>query len=137
MEAITLKSGHVFEPMSGPDWASSKKLFKILARELKSVDIDLTGLTEASIKDMDSGVLVTAFLQVAGSDAVESAVLECAARCTLQGQKITAATFEPQDMRRDYLPVAWEVMKLALLPFFEDLLSALSTPGKESSPSLP
>ena len=135
-EPITLKSGHIFEPMTGPDWADAKNLFKTFARELKSVDIHLEGIRSMDdVKNLDAGVIVKAFFQVAGSDSIESAVLACAKRSTLQGQKITDKTFEALEMRRDYLPVAWEVMKLALLPFFEDLLSALPAPEKAATAS--
>ena len=60
--------------------------------------------------------------------------MDCAKTCLLNGEKISDATFAKPDMRRDYLPVAWEVMKLALLPFFEDLASALSSPASPSPP---
>ena len=136
-EALTLKSGHVFEPMTGPDWADAKNLFKAFARELKQVDVHLEGIKSLDdIKSLDAGVILKAFFQVAGSDTIEAAILACAKRSTLQGQKITDKTFEAPDMRRDYLPVAWEVMKLALLPFFEDLLSAFPTPEKAGTASL-
>ena len=49
------------------------------------------------------------------------------ARCTIDGKKVVKDTFEPEDARQDYLPVAWEVMKLNLTPFFRGLdLSSLT-----------
>jgi hypothetical protein len=134
LEPILLKSGHVLVPGT-PDWEPSKKLFKIMARELKQVDISLEGLDMKAIQSMDMGVLLKAFFQVAGSDAIEACIIECASRSTLNDLKIVPATFAPPDMRRDYLPVAWEVMKMALVPFFEDLLSSFSIPARGSPQS--
>jgi hypothetical protein len=51
-------------------------------------------------------------------------------------ESITRETFESEGARRDLIPVALEVMKLNLLPFFEDLLLPSSTPD-EATPSPP
>jgi hypothetical protein len=131
MEAITLKSGHTLE-LGTPDFSTAKKLFKTLARELREVDIDLEGLDLSTLEGLDHGIIVKAFFQVAQSDAVEAAVMECATRSMLQGNKIVPASFENVDMRQDYLSVAWEVMKMTLSPFFAGLSFPSSTPAKPS-----
>ena len=137
MDAITLKSGHVLE-LGAPEFKSAKRLLKVCARELKTVDINLEGLDLENLKKLknaDAGFLVKALLQIIGSDEVEACILECARKSLLNGSQVKPETFEPEDMREDYLPVAWEVMRVSLVPFFVGLSLPSLTPEKESSPS--
>lgn len=134
MDAIVLKSGHVLQ-LGMPEFKHAKKLLKVCARELKSVDINLEGLDLETIKGMDAGVLVKALLQVIGSDTVEEAVIECASKSLLNDKQIKDVTFEPADMRQDFLPVAWEVMRLTLVPFFAGLSLPSLTLEREKAPA--
>ena len=140
MEKITLKSGRELSLAVAP-FASANKLRKEIVRELRQVKID-TEIASFDIKkiaatELDAKTINTlkdAVCQLLGSDTVESAMMECAGRCLLNGQKINQATFE--DAREDYLVVAWEVIKLNVAPFFADLVSQL-LPPREATTSAP
>jgi len=130
-DPIELKSGRVLAIGLAP-FSVANKLLKTIARELASVsfDMDLGNVDLASIKPRDINTLKNAAFQLLQSDAVEAALSECMKRCTYEEQKITPATFETEDARADYLPVAWEVMKANLTPFFKNL--ALPSLGSEA-----
>ena len=132
-----LKSGAVAE-LSMASFAVSARLFKAMANELKLVDVDIEGVDLSKVQDMDLNAIKNAILQLLGSDQIEKYLFDCMARCTYQGQKITTATFDTEEARGDYLPIALEVIKLNVLPFFKNLdLSSLAPakPPAKSSPS--
>ncbi len=122
MESKTLKSGHVLQ-LAIADFGVACKLRRIVAAELLKVDLDITKIDlQMDLAKMDPGMLRTMkdiVCVLMASEAVEQAFLACAGRCLLQGQRITKETFEPEDMRGDYLPTAWEVISLNLAVFFE------------------
>lgn len=132
-EKITLKSGAILEIQLSP-FAEAMRLFKTIANELKAVDIHLDGLTIDKIKGTDINGLKNGILQLLGSDALEAAVRTCQARCLYNGEKINGQTFEKPEARQDYLPVAWEVVKFNMAPFFAGLdLSSLTSARPTSS----
>src|SRR5690242_20291792 len=126
-DPITLKSGAVLT-VAIASFASGNKLMKTVARELSGVDfnLELKNLDELSEKDIN--VLKNVVFRIIQSDAIEQALLECMKKCLYNDQRITLETFETEDARQDYLPVAWEVMKANLRPFFSGLdLSSLTS----------
>jgi hypothetical protein len=126
-EKITLKSGATLDIQLAP-FAEAMRLFKTIANELKSADVQLDGLSMEKIKGTDINGIKNAVLQLLGSDAIEASVRTCMVRCLYNGTKITPQTFEPNDARQDYLPVAWEVVKFNMGPFFAGLdLSSLTS----------
>ena len=130
MEAeITLKSGAMLELKMAP-FADGIKLFKVIVNEVKQVEVDLSGLDMAGLAGKDINSIKNLIFQLLGSDAVEQAFLQCAARSLHNGQKITKATFEPESARGDYLPTAWEVIKFNIAPFFSGLDLSSLTKGK-------
>lgn len=137
-ETLTLESGAKLDLGMAP-FATGMKLFKTVANELKLVNFEL-GLEDMNLRrlaDKDINTFKNAILQLAGSDALEAALFACMERCLYNGVKIDRKTFEPEDARADYLPVAWEVMKYNLAPFFKNLsLSFRTQPGTPApSPS--
>ena len=52
-------------------------------------------------------------------------------------EKITEVSFEPVEVRRDLIPVAKEVMRENLAPFFVDLLSTLQNQESTTASSPP
>lgn len=139
MDAITLPSGHTLE-LGDPGLQAAKKLLKTIARELKQVDVSLEIESLANLDSLlkqDVNQFKNLFLQIVGSDAIESCIAECSVKSMLEGQRITGSTFEPRDLRPDYLPVAWEVMKFNVTPFFASLSlpsSILSAAPSKSPP---
>lgn len=127
MKQITLPSGSILELDSAP-FQEACRLRRIVAAELKAVslsgldsDADISLKALASLSGPTLEVLKGTVCQVLASEALESAVFSCAAKSLLNGQRITRDTFEPENMRQDYLPVAWEVVKHTLAPFFASL----------------
>lgn len=131
-ERLSLESGHELL-LQMPPFAVSMKLLRTVVNELKSADlgdIKLNGqLDMAKVMQMDLPInaLKNAVFQLVGSTAVEQALGDCMKGCQYQGEKITKDSFEGPDARQDYLPVAWEVMKFNLSPFFSGLTSKSST----------
>jgi hypothetical protein len=124
--AITLKSGAILELKMAP-FSSGMKLFKTIANELKGVDVELGGLDLKEIGSKDINSLKNVIFQLLGSDAIEACFFDCAKHSLHEGQKISRLTFEPENARGDYLPVAWEVIKFNIAPFFSGLdLSSLT-----------
>lgn len=126
MDPIQLKSGHLLE-LGIPDFGPSRELFKTLARELRDVNIELDSLDLKTIQGKDVNQFKNVILQILGSDAIEACVFKCAEKSLLEGEKIVLSTFSKPEMRPDYLPVAWEVIKLTLTPFFAGLEFRSST----------
>ncbi len=132
MNEITLKSGAILVTQIAP-FSSGSKLLKTLLRELKDVDIQLENLDLSQIASQDINTLKNAVCQLLGSDVLEQAVFECMGRCSYNGLRIVRDTFEPENARQDYLPVAWEVIKVNLRPFFSGLdLSSLASDRPKS-----
>ena len=150
MDPITLKSGATLAVSIAP-FTAGNRLMKAVARELSSVDFNLEVARELSsvdfnldlksfdeLSDKDINVLKNVAFQTLQSDAIEAAVMECMKKCLYNEQRITEKTFEPEEARPDYLPVAWEVMKANLRPFFAGLdLSSLTSAKPTSSAPKP
>ena len=145
-ENVTLKSGRVLILDVAP-FKDARQLSKVVCRELSAINIDLgTASFKGLSLDSDVGALLSnpgalstiknVFAQLLASDALEKAIFDCAIRCTLNDNKVTIDAFEAPNMRGDFLPVAWEVMRFNLAPFFANLnLSSLTSGlGKKSGP---
>lgn len=133
-ETVTLNSGVQLQLGLAP-FSVGMKLFKTIANELKVVDVNIDTLDFAKLAGKDVNVFKNAILQLLGSDALEVALFQCMERCLYNGEKITRQTFEPENARQDYLPVAWEVMKYNLAPFFKGLALSSSTAPKPTDQS--
>lgn len=128
-DPITLKSGAVLV-LGTPTFAHGMKLFKVIVNELKLVDLDISSLDLRTFAGKDINSLKNAIFQLLGSDALESAVFDCATKSTYNSMKITRETFNPDEARADYFPVAWEVIKHSLRPFFTNLDLSFLTADK-------
>lgn len=132
MDPITLKSGASLAVTMAP-FSAGNRLMKTVARELAGVDFNLDLRSFEQLSSQDANVLKNVVFQIIQSDAVEAALADCMKKCLYNEQRITPATFEPEDARPDYLPVAWEVMKANLRPFFSGLDWSSLTGAKPSS----
>lgn len=125
---VELKSGRKLAVAVAP-LADANKLRKVVLAELAAVEIDPALRVDAKmlaldIKDMNGAMLSTmknVLCRLLSSDAIEAAFFQCAQRCTLDGIKVTRDTFEPENMRGEMLPVAQEVIRANIAPFFENL----------------
>ena len=147
MTTTPLPSGSNFAGQIAP-WQVAARLRWTLAAELKAVSLDFSsGIVQALLRagaepdkakakilalgalgSEDVDVLKNLLMQLVGSPTLESVIFECLVRCTLNGTKITAETFEGEGARADFYPAAVEVLKINILPFFGNLLSTLSLP---------
>ena len=132
MDPIQLKSGAALAVSIAP-FAAGKHLLKTVARELSTVDFNLDLKSFDSLSEKDVNVLKNVAFQVIGSDAIEAAIMKCAEKCLYNGERIISTTFESEETRPDYLPVAWEVMKANLRPFLTGLDLSSSTKSKPNS----
>lgn len=137
MDPIQLKSGATLAVSIAP-FTAGNRLMKAVARELSSVDFNLDLKSFDELSDKDINVLKNVAFQILQSDAIEAALLECMKKCLYNDQRVTEKTFEPEEARPDYLPVAWEVMKANLRPFFSGLdLSSLTSAKPTSNAPTP
>lgn len=102
------------------DWKSAKVLKKAIEKEL-NLDEGLDFTNPATwIKNI---------ISVDSSDAVDSALWPCLARCTRDNEKITEQTFDKLEARQDYYEIVSACIKENLGPLVESLFSKLSALG--------
>ena len=157
---LTLESGHALVINHVPASAAFH-LKRVVARECAKVGVQFSeglipalllepeGATKeerdakkrlnvvAALSGTDLDTIKNLFLQLVGSEEVDEAILSCAGKWMLDGKAVTFETFEPDDFRGDYYPVAVEVAKEALVPLFRSLGSLLPTqsePKENASP---
>lgn len=128
-DPITLESGAILTIQIAP-FSLGWKLSQVIARELAQVRLELDASVDLKkLGGNDVNTLKNVAFQLLQSETLERAVFACMEKCLYNGQRITAQTFEPEDARQDYLPVAWEVIKVNLRPFVKNLGSLLSAAG--------
>lgn len=106
-------------------------LKRVVFKELSKAGIDLDSLLSLKgkgLKDMDTGdmnisSLLSAVFAIIGSEELDDALIDCLARCTYKGQKITLETFEDGTAREDYYEVLVKCAEINLTPFFKGLVS--------------
>lgn len=126
-DPLTLKSGATLT-VTLASFADANRLLKVVARELAAVSFDMDSVDFAGLSGKDINTLKNAIFQIVQSDGIEAVIRDCAKKCLYNGERIIwPNTFEPEGARQDYLPVAWEVMKANLSPFFAGLALSLST----------
>lgn len=81
----------------------------------EAVKAELAGI------DFDKESTITFYAKLSGSRRLKEALWPCMLRATYNGQKITKETFEPEQARADFFPVAQEVLVFNLRPFFQGL----------------
>lgn len=123
---ITLPSGTVLT-VSPADYESADRLFRAILGALKTSGINFS---EVDTDDPDLGPLLNAGLSVLANKEVSDAMWACAVRSLYGHQKITKLLFEAEESRQDIYPMAWEVVKVNVAPFFSSLVSLLKTTRK-------
>lgn len=97
-----------------------------ILQEVSRRGLDLRlNLEKGKDQDIDFGGLISAALAVVASKEVRKALNKCLIRCTYNGEKITEATFEPVDRRKDYHDIQIACVKENVGPFFDGLVSKL------------
>jgi hypothetical protein len=142
VSTIPLKSGHKLTVGIAP-YAKANKLRKVILAEIAKVQVASELKIDAKMLAMDlrelSGPALSTvknlICTLLSSDAIEQAFFECAEHCTLDGPKVTRQTFEPPEMRGDMLPIAQEVIRANVAPFFEGLDLSFLTPAAPATDS--
>lgn len=73
--------------------------------------------------DIDYAAILAGMGEVIADERVHAALWPCLAKCTLDKQKITLATFDDMEARGDFYAIAFECVKVNLLPLWLPLLS--------------
>lgn len=115
------------------DYGTSYDLFKSVLCAIrkggvgsKIGDIQATDIEAFQQMDLKGlGGLADMVIDVLNSKEVEGLVFKCMERCSYDGERINRDTFEPEARRGDFLFVAFEVMKVNVLPFLSHLSSGL------------
>lgn len=115
---LTLASGAKLRIQVAP-FAVSKALYQAVLREARNLEVNQ--LAEVEL------LLIKAFALGFSSRHVEDCLWACFERCTYNGAKIDADTFEPESTRDDYVKVCVEVAKANIYPFMKSLFAAFKT----------
>jgi hypothetical protein len=126
MEPIVLPSGAELQITLLPyeeAWNVSQRVAKVLEGiDLKNTDIDLKKFMLSDVSKIQGPLL-----QIMSSRELVEAAKVCFKRCTVNGMKIDGKTFDEPNMRQDYLPTVFHVLKENIAPFFAGLISSLGT----------
>lgn len=142
------KTGHKLT-INVAEFDAAQELLSRVADVLRTVRFDLSpgvlvallnGDKPEAIKALlgqDANLVWNLFLALIASREIKEQVFVCMAKCLLEidnkNESIVRTTFESEKARPDFLPVALEVIKANLIPFFESLASEL--PTREKSPA--
>jgi hypothetical protein len=130
-EKIQLQSGAMLE-MTFLDFETAMQLLSAVSEELLKVNVDLGNidLSDLTGSEMDNNIINTlknVVLTMVVSKNLREMLNVAFARCTYNGAKINADTFEKVEARKDYFVVCWEVLKFNLLPFLPGIGSSFLT----------
>jgi hypothetical protein len=114
---MRLPSGAALEITLAP-FADAKALAQAVLIELRKIEIREDVDHWALIKDLVCTGL--------SSKEIESAMNKCLARCTYNGIRIGADTWEPVSARADYVPAIYRVIEENITPFLSGLLPEFS-----------
>lgn len=140
IETLDLKSGAKVE-MEIASLSESAALRRSMAAEIVKADImidlqklDLKTISQADLAGDVFNSIKNVLLVLVSSETVERQLFVCMRRCRYNDVKITAETFEPKEARGDFLPIALEVIKINVLPFFAGLDWKSLIPSKTEAP---
>lgn len=105
-------------------WPDAKRLKNAIMREAAASGITLD-------KEAPVAKLISTFMLVDSSEAVDAALQPCLVRCTRGGVKITEQTFDAVDGRQDYYQIITAVIDENCRPLVESLLSVLPSALRE------
>ena len=106
---------------------------RLISTELKAVNIDISSDIKGLMSLLDKtnenknfapllNTLKDGLLQLLGSEAVSLHVDKLMKAHTIDGKAITPNSFQKQENRKDYLPIAKAVLLHSITPFFEGLV---------------
>lgn len=123
MQKITLDTGAVLDITLLPFW-EAWAVSRIVLRELKKLDVnDFKGISFEKPTAEDMLNFKTPLCAILASEELLEAAKTCFKKCTYNGLKIDADTFEKKDARRDFIMCCYHVIWENISPFFESLVS--------------
>jgi hypothetical protein len=136
MKEVTLPTGAILG-LQMADFEDGTALYQTLCSELVGVQmpVSIQGQDIQSLAGMNINELKDGLLKMLGSPKIYAAIWKCMMVCTYTPAnssspvRITKNTFQEASTRKDFLPVAWEVLSFNVGPFFESLTSMLLTPN--------
>lgn len=126
---VVLPSGRKLEITMG-SFVESKALYTAAMEELKGIKLDPNAEVDVNLyKDM--------FCAALSSRKIEQAMDALLKRCTYDGLRIVADTFEPEEARGDYLEVMFYVAEENIKPFTKNLYAKFGAilPKLKGSPA--
>lgn len=112
------------------------KLPKIDFKTLKG-----EGSFTEKLKAMDAETfidsIISSVLAIDSNKEVNEALMRCLERCTYNGQKITARTFDQESARIDYYEIFAACFRVNIIPFYKGLLSQWNTVLKKIAENSP
>ena len=121
-ESVTTPSGATLEITVAP-FDDADALRKALLRSFKGIPLS------ANILEQDVTDFKDAFISAWTSDEVEKCLFKCFERVAYEGIRLTRSLFDDPELgtrlRKDYLTVCQEVIRVNCSPFFDQILSTL------------
>lgn len=125
-EKITLPSGAVLDITLLP-FEEGVDLMQDIANEVKKMGLDIQGFDLKTLLEKEHTTLIGPVCSLLASKVVRENIRKCWPRATYNGLKIDSSTFEKKENRGDYLLSSFHLLRVQLSPFFENLISILST----------
>lgn len=123
MKEVKLPSGNILK-IHVADFHVSRELYKAVLKEGKALKLNPKDNVDVNFfKDL--------FCSMLSSDEIEKRLWDCMKKSLINNLPITEQTFEPVEMRGDYLQVMIEVARENVMPFMKDLYAQYAPLFKE------
>lgn len=145
---VTLESGHELV-VNKTSFKNASRLRRLVLAELVKVNMQFSeGLIPAllsknranviaALSGTEVNTLKNLICLLLSSEEIEAAVFDCMTKWMLEGEAVTAETFESDDRWGDLIPCAVEVGRYVLLPFISSLGLQLSDPSDKTESESP
>ena len=121
----TLPSGAVLDITLLP-YEQAWEVSQCVAAVFEKIDFDFSAFKDQDIKSINVLDLKGPFLKLLSDKTIIEQAKKCWIKCKVNDLRIDSMTFEKAEMRKDFLPTVYHVIKENISPFFENLLSSLS-----------
>ena len=102
-------------------WECAVNLKNVFMKNLAEASLSMDNFS----KDADAMPLIQAVMKLDSNPEFNHVIWPCLVRCTRNGEKITAQTFEDVAARADYYAIIVACVKENITPFFAGLISGL------------
>ena len=106
------------------DYEKAFDVFQIVARQLGLIDVDFSKIDFEKFQLMDVMEFKRPLTQILSNPDLVKVGNQCLVKCTYDGIKITAKTWEPPEARKDYVFAIFYALKENCYPFVEGVFSS-------------